>query len=139
MSQYMKVSKEDELTHWGVLGMKWGVRKDRHGSGSGGLGPRTKKIANKIMELNGTKPRKRTKEQIELRDAKLRKKKAYKDFSKAYDKYTSNPFNMFTKKGDEKYRDMDMKLDVYLSEKENYRKIKRGQDEVKRLLKQNSN
>lgn len=53
MSQYVKVTTEDELTHWGVLGMKWGVRKDRDG-GSGSIKrSRKQKKADKLSKKYG--------------------------------------------------------------------------------------
>jgi hypothetical protein len=40
---------EDELAHFGVMGMKWGVRKDTSGSSGSGKVSGLKRVANKIF------------------------------------------------------------------------------------------
>lgn len=47
MSHYVKIMKDDELMHYGVLGMKWGRRRALNAAKTSGRAEATAKIARK--------------------------------------------------------------------------------------------
>lgn len=47
MSQYVKIMKDDELYHYGVIGMKWGRRRALNAAKTSGRAEATAKIARK--------------------------------------------------------------------------------------------
>lgn len=74
---------ENELRHYGVMGMKWGVRHERKSSGSGKVGRRKPKV----RTTQSTQTRSRTIDpKQELRNVKQRRKQATRD-AKDYAKY----------------------------------------------------
>ena len=48
MAKYIKT--EDELTHWGVLGMKWGVRKDKQRAVTLSPDPKDSSVTKKVKK-----------------------------------------------------------------------------------------
>ena len=92
---------DQELAHYGVKGMRWGKRSRR---------PQLEKSATR-QKLDATK---------------TKKKAAYKEFSKAYNDYANNPFNGFTKKGQQKGNLMVEKAEKYHAVKAEYKTAKRN-------------
>lgn len=91
---------EQELMHYGVKGMRWGKRSRR---------PQLEKSETR-RKLDATK---------------TKKKAAYKEFSKAYDDYARNPFNGYTKKGQQKGNLMVEKAQKYHEVNAEYKTAKR--------------
>lgn len=99
---------EQELTHYGVKGMRWGKRSRR---------PQLEKSATR-QKLDATK---------------TKKKAAYKEYSKAYNNYAHNPLNSFTKKGAQKGNLMVEKAKKYNSANAEYKSAKRDRkDKIKK-------
>lgn len=72
-----RIQKTNELYHYGVKGMKWGVRKDSYASD---------KRVNSLMSESRSADKKAKDAYSEYKSAKKTAKAANKEYSKAYDK-----------------------------------------------------
>lgn len=99
MTTFVKITKEDELTHFGVQGMRWGHRT-------------------RSSDL----PRSSTRKAYD--NAKIKKKEANKDYTKEFNKVTANPLNSFTKKGDKLYDGVMDKMNTSIKADAKFKKVK---------------
>ena len=93
----MRNANSDELSHYGVKGMKWGVRKDRFSSGHLGDSAR-RKLSSTYENPSGSRKRpaytkkgyQLTDKQLDQRIARLSKEKKYQDLQRDVESTTAS-------------------------------------------------
>lgn len=76
--------RDDELAHYGVLGMRWGVRKDRQSRSSGKTkrrAPSEQQIEKSRRRVGVNQRRTLSEEELKKRIERLELEKRYKDLS----------------------------------------------------------
>ena len=101
MSHYIKIMKDDELTHFGVLGMKWGKRKTSYSSTE--LSDRQKKRASKAY----AKEMGKTSKSISGSDLEYR----LKAYNKTADEWNTKRLTNYNKRNNPDSQDYDSKME----------------------------
>ena len=135
------ITTDGELAHFGVLGMKWGVRKDRDKGGGGGIKGflKKRKNAKKMKKLRKAKKLKAKLEKKRLKKtAKLEAKR-----QKLLDKYIKDPNLMYKNRNKFTTEEINKAMDRFEAEKKlnQYRMtyLNRGNEYISMLVSYGTN